>query len=265
MSSNHTAQIGILHGINTLGYFSYKNPTTLIIFVHGFGGSTQTTWSTFPSLSLQDSKCKKSDILIYGYDTFRGQAGDHAAELYHFINLAVAPLKNNILPADQHLPERKYKRIIFVAHSLGAVLARQAQLLAYIDKRKWVNKSMLVLFAPAHHGTDITSLVKEALSGVNKLISLFGLLNFPILNDLDAKDGGILNSIKTQTESLQNKGKANFTKAKLVVHAKGDKVVKSYQYLLDKPAEIIKNKNHISVCKPDVQYLKPFELLKSIL
>ena len=265
MTNNHTTSIEIKHGTNTQGYFSFEKPDKLIVFVHGFGGNSLGTWNNFPAILLYDDLFKKSDIIYYGYDTFKGQAGDHAAELYHFLNFSLNPVKNNILPALQNLPERDYQRIILVGHSLGAVLVRQAQLLAYIDGKIWVNKSEIVLYAPAHNGAEVISLAMQALPGLSGLLGIFAKFRFPILSDLDAKDDGILKTIKEQTEKLQNAGNGNFTKAKLVVYSKGDKVVKSFQYLLDKPAEVIPFTSHISVCKPKDTFTKPFELLKQII
>lgn len=265
MAANHTVSIEIKHGVNTQGYFSFEKPNNLIVFVHGFGGDALGTWNNFPAILLFDDHFKNSDIIYYGYDTFNGQAGDHAAELYHFINLAIAPLQNKILPISQNLDERVYSRIILVAHSLGAVLARQAQLLAYIDNKKWVNQSEMVLYAPAHNGAEIISLAMHSLPGLAGLLGLLGKFKYPILNDLDSKDDGILKAIKKQTEALQNSGQGNFTKATLVVYAKGDKIVKSFQYLLDKPAEVIANTSHVSICKPTESFNIPVELLKQVI
>ena len=265
MAANHTVSIEIKRGVNTQGYFSFEKPSNLIVFVHGFGGNALGTWNNFPAILLFDDHFKNSDIIYYGYDTFKGQAGDHAAELYHFLNQAMAPLQNSILPILQNLEERVYNRVVLVAHSLGAVLVRQAQLLAYIDNSKWVSKSEIVLYAPAHNGAEVISLAMSSLPGLTGLLGLFGKFRYPILNDLDSKDDGILKAIKKQTEELQNSGEGNFTKAKLVVYAKGDKIVKSFQYLLDKPAEVIPNTSHVSVCKPTETFTKPVELLKQVI
>jgi alpha-beta hydrolase superfamily lysophospholipase len=260
MNTNHTE-----YGVNTQGYFSFEEPTNLIIFVHGFGGNALSTWNNFPEILLFDDHFKNSDIIFYGYDTFKGQAGDHAAELYHFINEAIKPLTKNILPKLQNLPERTYERIILVAHSLGAVLVRQAQLHGYIDNKDWVSKSEIALYAPAHNGAEIISLAMQALPGLSGLLGIFAKFRFPILTDLDTKDDGILNAIKQQTEKLQSAGKGDFTKARLVVFSKGDKVVKNVQYLFDKAAEVIPNTTHVSVCKPKENFTQPVDFLKSII
>lgn len=265
METHHTTSIEIKHGNNTQGFFSFDKPDKLIVFVHGFGGNSIGTWNNFPSIMLFDDKFVNSDIIFYGYDTLSGQAGDHAAELYHFLNLCMKPVANNILPALQLLPERDYLRIILVAHSLGAILVREAQLLAHTANQSWVEHSEIALFAPAHHGAAVISLAMEALPGLSGLLGIFAKFRFPILNDLDTKDDGILQEIESKTEALLNQGKGNFAKAKLVVYAKGDKVVKNYQYFLDQPAEVIPEATHISICKPKDNFLKPFELLRLII
>ncbi|CAN5885225.1 hypothetical protein BH11BAC7_BH11BAC7_07190 [soil metagenome] len=265
MATNHTTSIAIKHGVNTQGFFSFEQPENLIVFVHGFGGNAISTWNNFSSSLIFDDHFKKSDIIFYGYNTFKGSANDHATQLYHFLNLAVNPLLNDVLPMQQKLPDRNYQRIVFVAHSLGAVLVRQAQLLAEIAQKDWVNKSSLALFAPAHNGVEVIALAMQTLPGLSSLLGIFARLKYPILNDLDVEKGGILKDIRDKTKELQDKGKADFAKARLVVHAMGDKIIIGNQYLLDNPAEIIENSTHTAVCKPNDKYLTPFELIKKII
>jgi pimeloyl-ACP methyl ester carboxylesterase len=170
MATNHSASIEIRHGINSMAYFAFEPPASLLIFIHGFGGNAIGTWNHFPSLLLMDDDFKKSDIVFYGYDTFCGQAGDHAAEFYHFLDKITCPRLNGILPINQGLNERIYKNILLVAHSLGAIILRQALLLAEIDNRSWLDKTTMALFAPAHNGANIIPLAKEALPGFLKQI-----------------------------------------------------------------------------------------------
>lgn len=265
MAQYHSTTIDIHYGTNTEGYFSFEAPDDLLLFVHGFGGRALGTWNNFPTYLFADNHFAKCDIVFYGYDTFKGQAGDHAASLYDFICQVQKPLQAGILPANQQLPERSYKRIILVAHSLGAVLVRQAQLLAHIAGNSWAQHSVLALFAPAHHGAKVISLAMESLPGLTSLLGVFAKFKYPILNDLDSQEDGILNSIKSQTEQLQNQGIGDFTKAKLVVYAMGDKVVRSFPYLNDVPPKVIQDQSHISVCKPKDTYIQPLELLRSII
>src|SRR5713226_7104842 len=60
--------------------------------------------------------------------------------------------------------EFQYGSVVVVAHSLGAVVARQALLDLDEDRNpKWLNKISLVLFAPAHMGADVVPLGTEFL------------------------------------------------------------------------------------------------------
>ncbi len=265
MAAHHTHPIDIDNGIDTDAFFSYSTAEVLIIFIHGFGGKSTATWNNFPHYLISEDTFQHCDIYFYGYDTFKGQAGDHAAELYDFIDLASTPLKNGFLPATLNLPERAYKRILLVAHSLGAVLARQVQVLATTAKKDWVHKSELALFAPAHHGAEVVSLAKESLSGIFGLIGIIARYKYPVLTDLDANDEGILKELKETIEKLQDKGEANYTKARLVVYAKNDKVVRNFPYLQDAPPKVVTDASHTSVCKPNDAFMNPFQLLKSIL
>jgi Putative serine esterase (DUF676) len=263
--NNHTISVEIKFGFNSQGFFSYNNPEELIVFIHGFGGNSIGTWNNFPKFLLSDSKFTNTDIIFYGYETLKGQAGEHSAQLYDFVNHLQTPLKSNILPKEQNLPERNYSKIVLVAHSLGAILTRQTLLLAEIDNKGWVDKVIMGLFAPAHNGANIINLAMQSLNGLSGLLGVFAKFRYPILSDLDNHEQGIIHDIKSKTEFLQNQGKAEYTKAKLVVYAMGDKVVRNIQYLNDIPAVVISPANHVSVCKPTEDFKKPIELLKSIL
>lgn len=265
MPVNHTTSIKINTGVNTQGFFSYLEPDNLILFVHGFGGDSLGTWNNFSSAMLFDNHFKTSDFVFYGYDTFEDQAGGHAANLYNFINLLTQPLQNGILPKQQNLPERNYRRIILVAHSLGAVLVRQAQILAFNEGLPWVNTSVLALFAPAHNGANVIPLAMQALPGLSSLLGIFAKFKYPILNDLDPNENGILNAIRNDTQLIQGKQKGDFSIAKLVVHAQGDKIVKTYQYLRDAPTKVIPNSSHTRVCKPNDGYVEPLSYLKALI
>ncbi|MCA4897974.1 MAG: esterase/lipase family protein [Bacteroidota bacterium] len=264
MANFHTTSIAIKHGVETQGYFSFATPQTLIVFVHGFGGNAITTWNNFPSLILEDPDFKRADIIFYGYDTLGGRAGDHAAELYDFLKKLVKPLAAKILPARQKLPERTYKKIVLVAHSLGAIIARQTLLLAHDAKDAWVKSCNLALFAPAHQGASIVSLAFKALPGLWTIVGLVAKYKYPVLDDLDPDSDGIIKSVREQTIALQSNNKGDFTKAKLVVYAKGDKIVKNIPYPGDTAPKVVKSHDHMSVCKPKDLYLLPLIELKKI-
>lgn len=253
-------------GKNSMGQFSYLAASTLIVFIHGFQGSSLATWNFFPNLTREDDAYKNADILYFGYDTLSGQVSEHAIELYRFLDCCISPLGNGFMPFELWDQERSYKRIILVAHSLGAILARQAQLFAYDEKKEWVNMTTLALFAPAHNGAYILSLLDSIKTSALSTLLLVVKYRFPILRDLDINNSNaIWRTIRDKTEKLLQKERIDFPKAKLVVFAHGDRVVKNESYLSDAIPQYIKYSNHISVCKPSKKNMQPYIMLKKVI
>ncbi|KAK3374310.1 Alpha/Beta hydrolase protein [Lasiosphaeria ovina] len=102
-----------------------------ICFVHGLTGDRESTWTAggqsapWPK-TLLPPKLDKARILTYGYDTYMvrmGVAGgnrlvDHATNLLHD------------LTTDRDLNKASSRPLIFVAHSLGGLVCKEAILLS---------------------------------------------------------------------------------------------------------------------------------------
>lgn len=264
----HSTIISIKYGSNTHGFFSFQEPKTLLIFVHGFMGQAIPTWKDFPSMIIGDSSFAETDIIFYGYKTLDGQAADHALDLYHFLKKLQCPLLHGILPLNQNLPERSYDKIVVVAHSLGAILIRQALLIASKsnEDKNWLEKVKMALFAPAHNGANLIHLLHSSFSGLRILISLLAIFKYPIINDLDHTiANGIINLTREESKALLDAGSGEFTKAKIVVFAQGDKVVQNIPYLQDTTPIKVRNKSHTTVCKPNFEFTVPLDLVKSLI
>jgi hypothetical protein len=243
------------------------NPDTLIIFVHGFNGRASMTWNQFPSLMIFNPVYSRSDIVFYGYDSFKYQASDLAAIFCDFINKDLMTESSILqkLVESKNLQPRSYDKIYFVAHSLGAIIIREALLRANNLKYKWIDKTRISLFAPAHLGAKIDALVSETLSlfTLTKLISILAEHKIPVLSDL--KQGSvILQKIKSDTENLLSKDEGKFLKAIYVGHAPGDKVVLNGRFVDDNEAIIHEGQSHTSICKPNPPYVSPIEALTSL-
>src|SRR5688500_13432064 len=143
------------------------NPNrTLLVFVHGFGGSATGTWVAFPELLDVSSKARHCDCVFYGYDGFRTRAYVSALKLLAFLDRLCTDTANTInatLPsvAPKRAADFAYDKIIIVAHSLGAIVSRQALVSAHKSGAAWAAKVDLVFFAPAHSGADLLLLAGE--------------------------------------------------------------------------------------------------------
>jgi pimeloyl-ACP methyl ester carboxylesterase len=144
-----------------------------VVFVHGFGGGATDTWDEFADMLPQRPECAGHDLLFYGYDSLTRQAPISAALFRDFLHLvATDPFTGVMAPSlrvDRNLtPSFRYHRIVIVAHSLGAVVVREALVQAAQDPlmRPWLSRVQLALFAPAHSGAKITELAEEALGFV---------------------------------------------------------------------------------------------------
>ncbi len=263
MQDYHTIPFDLTDGENSQAFFAYDNPNTLVIFVHGFKGSAIGTWSDFPEAVVNEVDFSKVDFIFYGYSTLEASAAFHAAAFKKFLVKTIEPVKNNIIPASQGLQERSYSKIILVAHSLGALIVRQAIISACKNNYDWLSKVSLLLFAPAHTGARVQKLAKEVLSGWGALIPSIAKYQYPVYEDLEPDSQFIKTLIDETKKLLANNYKCNI--AKKVVWAEKDRVVSQINFCDDPDPELIYNKGHINVCKPDSVYVKPVEILKDVL
>lgn len=263
---NHTEALELIPDQGHIAYLSTQKTERIIIFIHGFSGSASTTWLNFPGILCNDALFDATDLIFYDYQSLKYSASDHAGDFYDF-------LKDHILTDSstaylvrairrRGLTIRDYKQIIFVAHSLGAIVLREAMLTANDQQMQWLDKTKMILFAPAHLGAHIKPLLFELmdLTLLTKLIGAYVRFQVPVLHDLE-EDSIIINKIFSESKQLQEKGLGNFTKAAKVIHAKGDKVVNNNRFLQDKPAFRIEKTSHKKVCKPIDWYMHPVDQL----
>src|SRR6185295_4153533 len=97
------------------------------------------------------------------YRSLRRQTNASAANLFELCHLLVSDpaeyLNGTGYPALERPTNHQYELVLFVAHSLGAIVARRAVLTATMTGAPWVAKTALLLFAPAHLGaTDVARL-----------------------------------------------------------------------------------------------------------
>lgn len=259
-------------GEKSCAYWNISCPTTLVIFIHGFKGSSKSTWDDFPSLINDYLEFSKCDVVFYGYDGLHTAAEYSALKFKKFLNdmyeTPFAFIDDDINKFGIRPDEFKYKKIVIVAHSLGAIVTRRALLNGKKDKANWIDITRMILFAPAHNGArDIEGLVSSVVTGPFKLLTTYGKYEFTVLDDLEEDSQTITKIIEETKELLQKGQEGEFTKAAAVVWAENDKIVRTNTFCADPEPIPVDNKNHISVCKPnsDEPYLKPVEILKEFL
>lgn len=152
---------------------------TQLCFIHGFNGGEQ-TWSNLIPLIKEDEDLK---------NRFK-------CDFYNYPSFSLNPIKwiKNMFKSPYDTPEENaaaiktkietddYKKVILVAHSLGAILVR-VYLVNYFSKKNSVKK--IILFAPAHSGSNYAIIGKYVFLK-NKLIPYL-VPNCIYLKDLNSK------------------------------------------------------------------------------
>lgn len=252
--------INIPEGESSVAYYAKRPPECLIIFVHGLGGSAVYTWDDFNNYVRNYTLFGKADVIFYGYDSKTLQAASNAAVFEEDLQRFVVPptkietaLRENVTP---------YKRIIFVAHSLGAIVVRRALLFAYEAKPDWLKNVKLLLMAPAHLGSHVPERVMQVLPGLLKVTAHIARHFLPVIEDLQ-RGSEVIENLKAETKQLLNRpNKPGFAIADKVVWSVADRVVINERFCKDPKPITVKDKNHVEVCKPDQNtYPKPLEML----
>ncbi len=259
---NHTPPIQLPYGTHSVAYYCKKEPTSVVLFIHGFLGNATSTWDEFPALIRERRDFENSDVIFYGYDSEKGQASNNALKFYEFLKIALVQTPGTINYQRRGLPESfQYSKIIFVAHSLGSIVLRRALLNAKAEKCKWLEKEKMVLFAPAHRGARVQKLIFDSLNSFGKVIAGLGFFGIPVLDDLRPESVTITSLIK-DTEALLQKNEGEFTKAHTVIWAGNEYVVHNERFCEDPIAKVIGDKTHSEVCKPiEKKFLDPIEFV----
>ncbi len=125
-----------------------------IVFVHGFGQSSQNTWGRFVDILAEDEKLKEWDIFLVGYTTnmMMDVAGLWAASppierLAHFFHTVTSGA-----------PLERYKSLAIVAHSMGGLVTQRA-LVDFADLRS--RATHVIFYGTPSGGLKKTGLVTK--------------------------------------------------------------------------------------------------------
>jgi pimeloyl-ACP methyl ester carboxylesterase len=246
-------------GKKTIAHWAFRPAGKVVIFVHGFGGHSVTSWISFSTLLREKAECAGHDIIFWGYDGLYAQAEFSATLLHSFLRSLLAdPLSiiNSSLPPGVG-PRRKFKftEITLIAHSLGAVICRRALLIAHEQGDNWVHKTKMVLFAPAHMGAHITNLSSLLTGPVYLAYGLFKA-RFQVVYDLEP-GSPTLTKLLDDSKDVINTGQGAFAIARKVIWAERDNIVKQLQFANDPLPRPYPGKNHKNVCKPNSLFTDP--------
>lgn len=208
------------------------------------------------------SEFNSTDVIFYGYKSTTTPAIGSAELFYKHLRGLVNP-KKKLGDISRNDTIVNYKQILFVGHSLGAVVIRRTLLDAKRDNCSWLQYCKIILFAPAHRGAHIHRLVIEGIPNSFKLIGSIAKYIFQSLNDLEESSSTIKDLISDNISYLDDPNNNAFTIAVDIVSAVNDRVVLKNRFCQDPNPLAIEDKGHISVCKPILtEYEEPFEIVK---
>lgn len=116
---------------------------SLVLFVHGLGGTAKGTWGAFPELIRSDPELSaRYDVETFEYPT--SLVGKTSS-----LQKVADTLRTEI----EHKYEEKYPSIAIVAHSQGGLIARWL-IAERINSGRWEQSRIdrLLTFATPHHG-----------------------------------------------------------------------------------------------------------------
>jgi pimeloyl-ACP methyl ester carboxylesterase len=250
--------------------FATQPDRKAVLFIHGYSGDAVETWANFHELLPGCTKCSSRDIYFYGYDGLRADMFASASTfrifLDRFFNATDALLAANLPPSAKRQSNFEYDELIVVAHSLGAVISRRALLDATKSNSKWVTRTKLILYAPAHCGAKVYDLALEVASSF-PFLGLFGIatrFHSPLIDELKSGSQSLTDLLE-ETMVATKRGANKHLVATKVVIAEYEKIVQNRTFGRDPPPLAIPESTHTSICKPRSDFLRPLDILESCL
>jgi pimeloyl-ACP methyl ester carboxylesterase len=258
------------NGLTIYALYAWKPEGKAIVFIHGYSGDAVQSWSAFEQLLPSSQACKGHDIYFYGYDSRFSDIIAEASGFRDFLAKLLDEPKRYMASLSSLNPGRwdnfTYDHALIVAHSLGAVMARQALLDATRDQRKWPQRCELLLFAPAHKGTKGVDIGIGLADSIPFLKYLTPVLRYTstAIDDLK-EDSPILLQLEQETLNATAAGANPHLKARKVLIAQHEKIVNNLRFANDPAPEKIPGTSHTNICKPNSARLEPLHFLEQCL
>lgn len=251
------------------------------VFVHGFAGGPASTWVDFQG--LVDSGLPEvpewwqtTDMYFYTYESVDGSLEFNTLDLKNFVSQMFPEMETHRLievrknqfaksaPYPFRSLTRSYSKLVFVGHSEGAVIIRKL-IVSTIRDLEYANSDIkngdvigatLNLFSPAILGFSPSGgyalLLELDLANAKNMLRAHNELKY---------DSPLLGDLKSATVSLA-KQYPDVSALRAWVGFGGDeRIVYIGNYLTD--PEVVKlTGSHTSVCKPDADFMQPFEFVK---
>src|SRR5262249_20280510 len=157
------------------------------------------------------------------------------------------------------------------AHSLGAIVTRQALLYALEEKTSWCKVPRLLLFAPAHKGSDIVAMVSSILAMIRPLsekgVAALMELAYPVLKDLNRKSRTWKRLEKQCLRAIPSTlkpGDDHPLIALRVILGDTDRIVEPDSFGKDPIPDVLTG-GHTTICKPTPTFGGPLQLLIRVL
>jgi pimeloyl-ACP methyl ester carboxylesterase len=267
-------------GANSSAIFARDPVGKAVVFIHGYGGNSVTTWAEFATLLPAEPKAQHYDFIFYGYDGLYGNATPSGLIFRDFLNdLFMNPtsiINPHLSRSAARDPQFKYDKIIIVAHSLGAVISRLALLLGHRERKQapgsysWLSKTAMIFYAPADMGAHVVLLAEELAAGpsiistVLRFVGVGGRFVSPLIDELK-ENSAFLTRLQQDIEQETRAQNTEYLRPIRIIMASTDRIVATQGFPNDPVPRTLANTTHRSVCKPLQTFLDPLDELREIL
>jgi pimeloyl-ACP methyl ester carboxylesterase len=277
---------------------SSGNSDTAVVFVHGFWGDSKDTWLQFQwMIDAYQNKhpwWKQCDLYFYQYSSFSESIDNSAHDFLNFLNtffpkppaemlrIDPDPLLRNFQLPKVVLASRRYRELVLVGHSEGAIVIRRAVVIRGKDLRtsfrlnllKKKNKSVLKrefemlsarlsLFAPAMRGFAPSGWI-GALLAVGRIAAYADPMLHYSTAFVEMQAKTVLDDLREDTHQLLAEFPWIPALRASILFGRKDYVVAKGEYFEDSPEDPVPNQGHVSICKPTPSYSKPLEFVAAL-